>query len=309
MYKNDIIAIWDLHWNLNAYYWNMRMFSLIDIDWNWIWWDKICVFLWDILADRNKNWMDIFLEISKLKKQANADWWDIIVISWNHDYKFILYLCTNVVFNLYKNSFIGLFELRNFASNDFLKSNELKNLRKDSKNIKRNLINSDIWNRFLDVLYNMKLVHRINDIVFMHTNPVKETLELLYKYDLDYINSVFQNWIKYLFENDYVKWDRNLKEFWYFCQAFLIWNRRINIPIYKKWWCYDYLYEKWIKYIVNWHNWCWWVIDTCWNMKIIDIDYSFWKIAWENLNHRSVLYVSKNWKMFIWARQYEIFSS
>ncbi len=305
-YKNDIIAIWDLHWNIDAYYWNLKFANIIDEEWNWIAKNSICVFVWDILADRHNTWMDIMFQIKKLKKQAQESWGDVLWVCWNHDYRFLFYLCTDIDFTIHKTSFVGLLELRDFADEKYKYETDYYKLRQDRKNILNNMKSSQYWSDLFDIIYEFNLVYQYEDILFIHTNPTPEIFDYILKYDLDYINNSFQEWLKSLIKWDRSHSDKDMIDFFEMSKAFLLGNRRDRFPYYQRWWYFDKLKEKWINFIVNWHNWFWWVVDKKWKVKIIDIDYSYGKYPWIAENQKSVLQITKDWEIFIWARELQI---
>ncbi len=305
-YNSDIFVIWDLHWNLAAYYENLRFLNLIDTEWSWIWWDSKIIFLWDILADRHQNWMQIMLEIEKLKKQAKKNAWNIEVIFWNHDYKFVLFSSTDIPFKIHKSSYVGLFELRQFSSLLHKDDLDYDSLKLDQKKIYKNMISSEDWKKLIKAICNMKLVYRENDILFLHTNPTYEILQSLYANKIEDINKIFLNWLKKIFSWKFNKADNDVSNFFELAILYLLLNRRDSIPEYEKWWIYDALNELWINYIINWHNWYWWTVDTRGNIKIIDIDYSFGKYEWIADSQRSVASIKKDWSIYLWVNRLKL---
>lgn len=302
---SDIYVIWDLHWNLNAYYENLKSLSLIDDKWKWIWKNCICIFLWDILADRHTNWIDILLKIREIKKNAEKNNCQIQLISGNHDYKALLYLFTKSEYTSYKWTFKWLIEFKKFASDDFQNCNDFDKLRNDSKNIIYNMKNSDKWKNLIEIIKTYKLVYRSWSILFIHTNPTYEILNIILDKWIDYINGIFNKWVASLIHEEKPINNSLMKEFFYISNIFLLWNRRRNLPNYEKEYIYNNIYDIWIDTIINWHNWFGGLVDRFDKLKVIDIDYSFGKKIWEFENERSILKII-NWEIFIWAEKYKI---
>lgn len=83
----DIYVLWDSHGSLEWFKANLTTLWIIDEKWSYIWWDKRIILLWDILCDRNTNWLEILKLIKKLNSKAKLYWWEFILISWNHEFE------------------------------------------------------------------------------------------------------------------------------------------------------------------------------------------------------------------------------
>ncbi len=304
--EKDIYVVADLHWNIDAYYENLRFLDIVDEDWNRTGWDSYLYFLGDIIWDRHLDGIHILWQIEKLKSQARSKKGDVFLLWWNHDYGFVLYLTTNIILNLHKSSFAGLLELKKFAWEDYQKTMDINNLRLDKENIFKNIYNSREWKNLINMLKNYDLIKRYNDIIFLHTNPTFEILYTLETCSIEDLNNRFKKWIEKLLSGEFDYKDKDMISFFDLAQIFLVSNRRENIPDYKQGWIYDSLHKKGINYIINWHNWFWWLVNTMWNIKIIDIDYSFWKYQGMSEGQKSVARITKDWNIYIWAKQINI---
>ncbi|UFX82927.1 metallophosphoesterase [Candidatus Absconditicoccus praedator] len=305
-YDSDIYVVGDLHGNLHAYYENLRFFDIIDDNGNWQGGDSKLIFLGDILADRHENGFQILNQIEKLKHQARKCGGDVVLIFGNHDYKFILFVCTDISFNMYKTSFSGLLELRKFAGEGYRNENDFEKLRKDQINIQKNIINKQSGKELLKTIFEMKLVHRENDILFIHTNPTYEILQNIYEESLEKINEDFQKGVSKLFCKNYDNNDQEVSRFFELAIMYLILNRRESIPEYEKGGIYDALHSLGINYIINGHNGYGGTVDKRGKINIIDIDYSFGKFEGIAETQRSVALIKKDGQIYLGSKSIKI---
>lgn len=305
---SDVVAIWDLHWEYEALKWNMEYAWLArEINWHLerTWWNKKVVFQWDILADRWTDWLRIIQEIHKLREQARQQWWDIDIIVGNHDDFMISYLTWRnwihwkwLDIASYGQQWKWLTELAKFIWRKVWDFDSLywTGIRQEIFQAMRN--NSE-WRLILEEICNMKLVSQVDDVLYIHTNPTAKMLESLTRWNVQSnINSINQKYQWYL-RNALLwewNWSISLEEFNNISDIFLDTNNR---PKYgSEVWLDNYctiLNNQGINMILHWHSW--WAgrtIERSW-IKIVDIDYWYWKRWQINGKEHSVSVIKKEW--------------
>ncbi len=317
--KYDVMIVWDLHWKKIAYNENLKTLWVIDNNWNWIWWNKTVVFLWDILADRWTDGLEIMIEINKLRKDARMVWWDIKVIAGNHEdffIDFLIWIKTNkgdpfwLLNAKHKNQWLWLLELKRYWSQELRNTSYedpqiWEKLWKERKNILLNMRNDQEWKIILDEICNMELVTRIDDSLFLHTNPTNKLLCQLKVKNFDFfqMNYIFRKWL----EDILLKWKR-LEDIprWYLLsfreskKIFLhTWNR-INFA--NNTLEHD-LVQNWINNIFHWHTHSdGLILDMEENIKIVNVDKSAFKDC-DNVSMnkaRSVSMINRKWNILLW---------
>ena len=351
--NSDVVAIWDLHGEYIALKWNMEYAWLArEVNWHleWIWWNKKVVFQWDILADRWTDWLRILSEIHQLREQARQEWWDIDIIIGNHDDFMISYLLwewTHLDWRFqasYSFQWMGLTELLDFI---WIKrewiiyeeyNGELERHCPDFttliwKNIEilNAMRNTPEWRLILEEICNMKLISQVDDVLYCHTNPTSQMIELLTTWKYDW-NIDLGNW-----ETKYVnikisEWNTTIQEnintlnnmYQQFLRKVLLWENTntISLDIFN--WISDIILNTWNRYtwlngesanllrnswinmISHWHSgWSnkrWYTNNQIeiWWVKVVDTDYSYWK-GWEINWQHSVSVIKREWWVnYIW---------
>ncbi|EKD66770.1 MAG: hypothetical protein ACD_49C00013G0012 [uncultured bacterium (gcode 4)] len=333
----EVMAVWDLHWNINALYWNLSALWVISKNSNWIWWNTQLVFLWDIIGDRHASWFEILTKINELNKQAEASWWAINIVAWNHDNMVISFLLWRDLpgWRTYVDYWIKakwIEELIEFVNEDE-KEMQLKQLNNiysrtnssynppnklDRTKILTNMKNSEKWRELLEIICNMKVVEQIDDILFVHTDIMPGMIELILKYWVDKINQIFQDWLKKVL----LKWynPQKLEEFWEILDIFLDTDNRYLFlsDSYLSWGLFanvaieqikeklknglEALKQKWINIILHWHSYYWnFSITEGW-IIIRSLDRFAYKKT-DNDEVKSIGIVHKNWNIEYWEEK------
>jgi hypothetical protein len=314
--ESEVLAIWDLHWDFWAYKQNLIQSWAINQRWEWIWWNKKIVFHWDILADRTPEWFKILEDINRLRKEAKKEWWDILVIAWNHDDFLISFLMwrnwvnwnwidISWYWNPWRRQWEWLWELEQFWAVSL--GNRMK--------ILENMRNDPQGRVVLEEICNMKLVEQIDDTLYLHTDPtdwilrtiINQSVDANWKSNIwswvDMINRTWQNWLRQelLGETHWV----DLNDFNRLADLFLdTWTRS---PTLKQ----DYYRElknSWINHIMHGHSWWSWHKRNIEWVYTIDNDFSFWK-RWYYWWEKSFSKIKKNWQVEVWERWNELHES
>jgi len=333
----EVMAVWDLHWNINALYWNLSTLWVISKNVDWIWGDTQLFFLWDIIGDRHASWFEILTKINELNKQAKLLWWAINIIAWNHDNMLISLLLWRDIpgwrsYVDYWHQTKWIQELIEFVNEDE-KEKQIKNLERiysmtnssynppnklDRTQILTNMKNSEKWRELLEIICNMKVVEQIDDILFVHTDIMPGMIELILKYWVDKINQIFQDWLKKVL----LKWynPQKLDEFCELIDVFLDTDNRylflsdsylsgdlfakISLDWIKaklKDWLKG-LKQKWINLIFHWHSNYWdFSLSESW-IIIKSLDRFAYKKD-DNDTVKSIGIVHKNWNIEYWEER------
>lgn len=333
----EVMAVWDLHWNINALYWNLSSLWVISNNFEWTWGDTQLVFLWDIIGDRHSWWFGILTKINELNNQTKSCWWGIHTIAWNHDNIVISFLLWRKLSWIYTyvdfwNQAKWMQDFLEFVGDDE-KEIQLKYLERifrstyssykppnklDRIKILDNMKNSEKWRELLDIICNMKVAEQIDDILFVHTDIMPEMIELILKYWVDEINEIFQDWLKKVL----IEWydAQKLEEFWEILDVFLDTDNRylsladlyssrdlfVNSTIEQinaklKVGLED-LKQKWINIILHWHSDYWDFSISEWWIIIKSIDRSSYKTD-DNDEVKSIWIVRKDWNIQYWENK------
>jgi len=162
--------------------------------------------LGDILADRNSGGFEILEMYQQLKPQARASGGDLHLIQGNHD-DFMLSFLTDTncadggapidVFKACKQAgYIGINEVRGLTEEGLEKP-----VSSDFSSKKLNVIfNSERGHRLVKAMCEFKLFERIDDLLFIHTNPTAQIVdEIIHCDDSAAINGFYQEYLRYLF--------------------------------------------------------------------------------------------------------------
>lgn len=333
----EVMAVWDLHWNVNALYWNLSSLWVISNTGEWTWGDTQLVFLWDIIGDRHTWWFDILSKINELNYGAKTKWWAIQILAWNHDNMVISFLLWRNLegWRTYVDYWIKakwIEELIEFVNEDE-KEKQLKQLNNiysrtnstynppnklNRVQILANMKNSEKWRELLDIICNMKVTEQIDDILFVHTDIMPEMIELILKYGVDKINEIFQDWLKKVL----IEWydAQKLDEFWeildvflntdnrylYLADSYISWNPFANVTIdqikrkLKKY--LENLKQIWVNVILHWHSNLWDISITEWWIIIKSMDRSSYKTD-DNDEVKSTWIVRKDWNIQFWENK------
>jgi hypothetical protein len=280
----ETIVIGDLDGNYDVFKKKLKKTWLVDDSWHWIWWKERVVFQWDILADRNQDWLKILKEIHNLRKQANEKWWNMLIIVGNHDFIMKGYLISSSSEKIvnwvedaeHQNQWPWLLELMKFKKwtpnytekemFDYMKNPNVRN------EILSNMRNDTEWKIILEELCSMKVIEQIDDCLYLHTNPTDNILNNLtngnLQQNIDNINTVYQNYLR-----KSLLWEMNASnadDFSSIITLFLATSNRktSNTEEY-----YNTLHKQWINYIAHGHSrWGWKTIQVG-AVKIVDNNY------------------------------------
>jgi len=300
--NNDVIAIGDTHGNYKAFIKNLGSAGIIDKSWNWIWWNKDVVLLWDILADRNIWSLKTLEKIYELSKQAKEQGWSITLLAWNHDDFAISFLTKtkiawggdpvkNITYNWQGESILEFVHYF-YKPIKWLKPEErIKVLEEAYKNgeILNKMKKSIEGRKILDVISNYKILEQIDDTLYVHTDFTPKMAELLKKYGVDKINQIYQKWLKdMLFDGK-----KPSKEFEEVKNTFLYTGNRS----YLNWEQAKELKQMWINRIIHGHSDHGGVIKDVWWLQIVSVDRSFGKHG--DLDGEPSIWIVKkeNWEL------------
>lgn len=295
--NSDVVAIWDLHGEFSALKWNME-YAWLAVENNWhlkrTWWNKKVVFQWDILADRWTDWLKIISEIHQLREQARLQWWNIEIVVWNHDDFMISYLTNRngvhrdwIGICTFNNQWEWIKELiRNYYSwpiyyeNDWITYDFKTILENWRENILNNMRNSPEWRIILEEICNMNVVTQVDDVLYCHTNPSKEMLKYLTKWNIqDNISNINRKYQWYLRNILLWEWNRPIstREFNDISDMFLDTDNRYEKMEWIEKYC-KMLKDAWINMISHWHSWGdWYRAIEIWWVRIVDTDHSYMK--------------------------------
>ncbi len=197
--NQEVLAVWDLHGNIEALWGNLNSLWVIDKNKNWIGWDRKLVFQWDILADRNTQWLQILQEIERLKLQAKNAWWDITIIAGNHDDIAVSFLLWKWV--AWSNWRWNYKDFRDWWVDQALWMQEFRrfinsNWDLNAREILANMRKSPEWMKILESICSMKLVEQIDDTLFVHTDITNDMAEAIWNLGVNRINSIYQHWLR-----------------------------------------------------------------------------------------------------------------
>lgn len=213
--NKEKFIIWDLHWNKKAFQINLEKYDLVNEKFDWQWWNSDLFFLWDIIWDRNKQWLEILIEINKIKFQVEDIWWNFWLIAWNHeDYLFSFlgnllvewkYHPIDIAFR--QNQWIWLEELLEQFSDNIYNLVEIYKKwdlfsKKITEEILYNMNNSENWKKILETMLEYNLLIKSNNILLHHTNTTPDIVNLLNKYNFITINSIYKNWLEDILINN-----------------------------------------------------------------------------------------------------------
>jgi len=195
----NIIAIGDLHGNINALWGNFNAAGLLDKNKKWIAGNTHVVLHGDILADRHPNGISIMKEVTALQKQAELQGGQIIVLAGNHDD-----FATSFLMNIkdahgkdfwdYPTALNGMSDFHQYTnakdktliiSDGYMKDNY------HSDEILSNLKATEDGKELLDSIVNMKILEQIDDTLFVHTNITHKMAKLIRTIGIDKINKIY----------------------------------------------------------------------------------------------------------------------
>lgn len=319
--ETEVLAVWDLHWNYNIFIANLKSLWAIDWQWNWTWWNRRLVLHWDIMADRNTSWIKIMEKISDLQQNARKEWWDISVISWNHDDFAISYLTGKETAwwesDWFTNSLWYPWELRWNEFEQFLQQWEFQwkwleefwqrfwqkywkenlwrwewNTDEVRNEVLKNMRSTNEWRRILESISNMKILEQIDDTLFVHTDLTPAMAEMILSKGVDQINSIYQKSLR----NMLLDWWSPHQDYREVINIFLSTeNRQV-----KGWWPGYFNYQQWnqlkkwwINSVIHWHSKWTWRSENIWWVYIWSIDSWAWK-GWLVGNDRSIARIKKD---------------
>lgn len=214
--SQEMVAIGDLDGSYKKFKKNLLATGVMNESGDWIAGNRKVVFIGDIIADRTPEGFKILEAINGLRKQAEASGGHISIIAGNHE-KFMLDFLLKptpadpkynpVLQCFYAAQGIGLAELLLFA-NPPLKKEELNSIdstvllsannegRLDRKVILKNMNQSPEGKMILDEICKMKLCDISDGILYVHTDPTQEMLELIADQGVNKLNANFQNILK-----------------------------------------------------------------------------------------------------------------
>ena len=256
--QNDVMAIGDTHWNYEAFITDLRAAKIIDGDGNWIGWNKDVVLLGDILWDRNTGWLKTLLKIRELSIQAKKEGGSITLLAWNHD-DFALSFLTWITLadgghpvwtSMKNNQGLWVLEFVHFLGKKKLSSDLWKDIDENfiprSKQILKNMKESEVGRKLLDVISNYKVIEQIDDTLYVHTDFTSAMGKALLKYkSVDKINQIYQDGLKALLEGK-----KPSKEFNEIRKIFLHTGNRNYLTGTEA----KELKKMWINRIIHWHT-------------------------------------------------------
>ena len=292
MPSRDIYTIWDLHGSFEAYWWNMREIWIVEniiADPIWKWGDSVLIFLWDILADRNMESIKIINSINILRKSAHIYWWEVHYLAWNHEDIWLSYFTEKSLpgwwnYMLYMTYCPWVYEFKWLWTTGKEKIENLKNIEE--------------YKTVFEEILNMKLIHRIDDILFTHTLLNNGMIDLIAKYGVDNLNNMYMKYLKHLFLVESVE-NEEFKKYIEISDTFLSsWNRHYWGTI-----AFSKLKQLWINLCIHGHNSWKWAISTLSWVNNIDCDFHYWKTIFKlATNERSVVIIKKSWEVYVGGR-------
>lgn len=288
--KKEVIAIWDLNWNIEALRSNLSIMWLIDKNKNWIWWDREVVFLWDILGDRSPNWLKILEEVERLNEQATKIWWKLKILWWNHDdYAISKLMWKSLAWWWHEIS--GSDWIVEFAEKYW-------NWSRNWDVILRNMRNSQEWMRDLERICRMNLVDIVDDTLFVHTDITGDMANLIKSPWINRLNEIYQQGLRKVLIN--WEWLGSIKEaFTHIVNVFL--NTANRSYMSEAHW--KLLKEMWINQVIHWHSDNGGRVENIWWVTVTSIDNSHLKWGNNYWNWHSVAIIRRDWNVQVrWER-------
>lgn len=304
--QNDVISIWDTHWNYEAFIKNLIAWKVIDDYWNWISKNKDLVLHWDILWDRNTWSLDTLLKVYDLQKQAEKQWGSITILAWNHDDFAFSYLWETEI--AWGGDVISICKY-NWQWNWIIEFwqrflwNNIKNIKKISKwkmlstpkDILSAMRKSKEWKKILQIMTNYKVLEQIDDTLYCHTDFTSEMVHFLNHYNIEKINKIYQKWLKDIL----IYGNLASGEFDLVRGVFLNISNRHYFDCIE----WHMLLDKWINRIVHWHSDHKWIVKNIWWVEICSVDTSFWK-RWDTSSGKEAIWIFKaDWSNNLWFKE------
>ncbi len=226
--KGDFIfaALGDSHGNFAAFKSNLDQAKIIDCNGHWKCGKGKVVIHGDILADRQAEGFKILDHIRVLRAEAKQAGGDVVVLAGNHEDFMISFLLgkqviVNPPFETEEGEIIERMDPFDICAQGLRSSHgaqgtgllELTQFTGDKKMIEGFIDVLDVYDerlgealpamrkdsegkRLLEEMCQMKLCERIDDVVFVHTDPTNEMLEAIMDTGIDKINGIFQGGLR-----------------------------------------------------------------------------------------------------------------
>lgn len=215
----DVLAVGDLHGNIEIMHKNLRSLGVISTFGRWIGGRQHLVFLGDIIGDRWTDGLQCMREIDRLKTEARIAWGDITVIAGNHENVAISYLTNRSV------AFIWNDEYRYYSEEELNEGNnafstalrylqglgiiefarDYLNLYIDPTEEGMLMING-MWPKILwymqkerdgramlEHFCQLQIAEQIDDTLFVHTELTSEMARLIGSLGIDTINRIHKS--------------------------------------------------------------------------------------------------------------------
>ncbi|PCI25720.1 hypothetical protein COB57_00705 [Candidatus Peregrinibacteria bacterium] len=199
----EVMAIGDLHGNINALWGNLYDLDLITPERLWKGGDRKVVFHGDILADRSTQGLEILENIKVLQRQAQEQGGDIIILAGNHDDFAISFLMDKPLAggghytDIANNAALGIGEFQRYMrggeriDNHAIGLNEFMTV--DRAEIIHTMRNTAKGREMLGSLCDMKILERIDDTIFTHTDITSDMADMIISKGVDRMNEVYKD--------------------------------------------------------------------------------------------------------------------
>jgi hypothetical protein len=289
----ETIVIPDLHGNFEAYRNILLKAWLVNEKMDRIWKNTHVIFIWDIIFDRNFDWLKIIESINKLRYQAGKKWWELEVIAWNHEKFWIERFADpeSSINKLDKDNINPQMTWSIEFIDRFWKNDWCTLIEKIRK--------SDDWKKILTDISEFKLVDRIDSNLFVHTDMTKSMVKYILWFWIEYINSSFQSRVK----NVLLEWQNISVPLDTMMNIFLNTNNRwySRDKRFSLFWVDEWLLLKkaWINNVFYWHTSHWLQVSNIWWINAIPLDLQYWLKSWLNEWEEVFAKISKLWEIFI----------
>lgn len=285
-FNHETIIVPDLHGNFEAYKNILLRAELIDSEMNWKWWNTHVVFLWDIIFDKHKQWIQIVLSIDLLKQQAQLHWWDLKTIAWNHEETWVGTIANyNSDFPYYQwliwsNAFKWIWEFESFITQ--WERSMLPKMKEEKQ-----------WTKLLKIISNFSLIERFWATLMVHTDVTSDIIDEILTYWIYKVNKEYSTRLKTILYpelglTESILWDYFKNKFTYH------WNRS---TFNKSRW--ELLSKIWVKNIFHWHSDRNLLIKNVWWVNIFPLDKSYWVTAEAIKWKETFAKIQKNWEIII----------
>lgn len=322
--SHRLAIIGDLSGSYHNLIYNLFGLDIIDHEFNWKAWGTRLILLGDIFCDRNTESFTSMNKILELQDQARKYWGDVIVITGNHDMYAIEYLCgTRVVWlstgNIfdelkYNNQGIGVVEfLAYFFHHEAVKklenrdavSSMVRNVAFDRamgmyvegrlpprQCVLTSLREDKEWRKILEALTNMKIIYRINDVLFTHTNVTNHMAQILLDSGMfiEGLNMIFQGVLRHILLDESLEDGSHMEHFRTLVQNFLDVNNRENKYLSPE--LAQKLYDQGIRVIVHGHDGMGVKGTSIWPLRLYSADKKWWldsMLKVSRLNQKTII--------------------